>query len=63
MILDISFVCSFAKFVYLWLACEPYSGQSESGRLLLGLYDLNWSIIKSVSGASLLSESLFVFQS
>ena len=74
MILDVSFVGSFAE--YRWLACVAvYSAnlnwsialvckvRSESGRSRLSLYDLNWLVVRSVSGAILLSESGFVFQS
>ena len=33
----------------------------ESGRSRLGLYNLNWSIVRSFTGAILLSESGFCF--
>ena len=61
-ILGISFEGSFAEFVYLWLACVA-SSVTWIGRSRLGLYDLKWSIVRSFSGAVLLSKSWFVFQS
>ena len=53
MILDISFLGSFAEFVYLWLACAAGSA-AWIGRSRLGFYNLNWSIVRSFSGAILL---------
>ena len=57
-----SFVGSFAEFVYLWLACVAGSLRPELGSCCLGVCDLNWSIVRSFSGAVLLSESWFIFQ-
>ena len=74
MILDVSFVGSFAEFVSVVGLCSRVVGdlnlvdrdsmqwRPEPGRLQSGLYYLNWSIVRSFSGAISLSESGFVFQ-
>ena len=49
--LDVGFIGSFVEFVYLRLAC------------VAGSCNLSWAVMRSFSGAILLSESRFVFQS
>ena len=48
--------------MYLRLVCVAGSLRPELA-VAIGVYNLNWLIVRSFSGAALLSESWLVFQS